>query len=156
KSFLKKNNLDADKTQFFTDYREMFDKIGKNIDAVFIAAPNHHHATAAMMAMEHGINVYCEKPLVHLIAEARRMREMAAHKKNKLATQMGNQGHCMEGYRRLCEYIWGGVIGNVTETHHWTNRANGGVGPRPPAEKPPAGLHWDSWIGPAPYRDFHA
>jgi hypothetical protein len=47
------------------------------------------------------------------------------------------------------------VIGKVTETHSWTNRANGGEGPRPPREPAPAGLHWQEWIGPAPYRDFH-
>ena len=43
------------------------------------------------------------------IAEARKLREMAA--KSKAATQMGNQGHCEEGYHRLCEFIWGGVVG---------------------------------------------
>jgi hypothetical protein len=48
------------------------------------------------------------------------------------------------------------VVGNITETHSWTDRANGGVGPRPPTLPVPAGLHWDSWIGPAPYRDYHA
>ncbi len=69
---------------------------------------------------------------------------------------MGNQGHCEEGYRRLCEYIWAGTIGNITETHSWTDRANGGVGPRPPVLPVPAGMHWDNWIGPAPYRDFHS
>jgi hypothetical protein len=69
---------------------------------------------------------------------------------------MGNQGHAEEGYRRLCEYIWAGTIGNVTETHSWTNRANGGVGPRPPIEPVPAGMHWDEYIGPAPYREFHS
>ena len=152
--WLEGKNLDADKLQTFTDYRPMFDKIGNQIDAVFIAAPNHHHALAAMIAMQLGKNVYCEKPVCHDIAEARQMREMAA--RSKVATQMGNQGHCEEGYRRLCEYIWSGVIGKVTETHSWTDRANGGVGPRPPTLPVPAGLHWDSWIGPAPYRDYHS
>ena len=95
------------------------------------------------------------KPLCHDIGEARKLRQMAKHY-SKVATQMGNQGHCEEGYRRLCEYIWAGVIGNVTETHSWTDRANGGVGPRPAIEPVPAGMHWDSWIGPAPYRDFHS
>ena len=110
---------------------------------------------AAMMAMEAGKNVYCEKPLTHDIAEARKLRE-ASLRYNKVATQMGNQGHCEDGYRRLCEFIWAGVIGNVTETHSWTDRANGGVGPRPPTLPVPAGMHWDSWIGPAPYRDYHS
>src|SRR6266550_1134400 len=152
--WLKGKEQDPAKLQVFTDYRQMFDKLGKQIDTVFIAAPNHHHAPAAMIAMQLGKNVYCEKPVCHDIAEARQMRKMAS--KYKVATQMGNQGHCEEGYRRLCEYIWAGAIGKVTETHSWTNRANGGVGPRPPAEPVPAGLHWGEWIGPAPYREFHS
>ncbi len=133
----------------------MFDKMGKEIDAVFIAAPNHHHAAAAMMAMQTGKNVYCEKPLCHDIAQARELSR-ASLRYNKVATQMGNQGHCAGGYHRLCEFIWAGVIGNVTETHSWTDRANGGEGPRPPVLPVPDGMHWDSWIGPAPYRDFHS
>jgi len=154
-AWFKRKGLPWPDVQIFKDYRQMYDKVGKNIDAVFITTPNHHHATAAMIAMQLGKNVYCEKPVCHEIAEARRLREMA-RKYNKIATQMGNQGHCEEGYRRLCEYIWAGTIGNVTETHSWTDRANGGVGPRPPVEPPPKGMNWDSWIGPAPYRDYHS
>ncbi len=154
KKWLQGKGGDADKLQVFTDYRRMFDKVGKNIDAVFIASPNHQHALPALIAMQLGVNVYCEKPVCHDIGEARAMRKMAA--RTKVATQMGNQGHCEDGYRKLCEYIWSGVIGKVTETHSWTNRANGGEGPRPPKEAPPAGLDWESWIGPAPYRDFHS
>lgn len=154
KNYLKSKDIDADKVQAFHDYRVMFDRIGKDIDAVFIASPNHHHALPSLLAMQMGKSVYCEKPVCHDIGEARAMRAMAAQ--TKVATQMGNQGHCEDGYRRLCEYLWAGVIGNVTETHSWTNRANGGEGPRPPVQPAPAGLHWDEWIGPAPYRDFHS
>ena len=152
KKWLQSKGGNADQLQVFTDYRKMFDKAGKGIDAVFVATPNHQHALPALIAMQLGKNVYCEKPVCHDIAEARALRAMAA--KTKVATQMGNQGHCEEGYRKLCEYIWAGVIGKVTETHSWTNRANGGEGPRPPQRPAPAGLHWDEWIGPAPYRDF--
>lgn len=144
---------DPSKIETYTDYRKMFDKHGKHIDAVFIATPNHQHALPAMIAMQLGKNVYCEKPVCHTIGEARALRAMAA--KTKVATQMGNQGHCEDGYRKLCEYIWAGVIGPVKETHSWTNRANGGLGPRPPAKPAPDGFHWDEWVGPAPYRDFH-
>jgi predicted dehydrogenase len=150
-----KHQINTDDVHRFSDYRVMFDKIGSEFDAVFIAAPNHHHAPASMLAMEAGKHVYCEKPLTHDIFEARKVRE-ASLRYNKVATQMGNQGHCEGGYHRLCEFIWGGIIGNVTETHSWTDRANGGVGPRPPKLPVPPGMHWDSWIGPAPYRDFHA
>ncbi|HSU56811.1 MAG TPA: Gfo/Idh/MocA family oxidoreductase [Candidatus Dormibacteraeota bacterium] len=153
KDYLKKHNSDPDKAQAFTDYRVMFDKMANSIDVVVVATPNHHHAPASILALNHGKAVYCEKPLTHDIAEARTLRQMAAA--SKVPTQMGNQGHCMDGYRRLCEFVWADVVGNITETHSWTNRANGGVGPRPPSIPVPAGMHWDSWIGPAPYRDFH-
>lgn len=154
KKWLQGKGVDAEKVQTFTDYRQMFDKIAKQVDAVFIATPNHQHALPALIAMQLGKNVYCEKPVCHDIAEARALRAMAA--KSKVATQMGNQGHCMDGYRSLCEYIWAGVIGKVSETHSWTDRANGGEGPRPPAIPVPDGLHWDEYVGPAPYRDFHS
>jgi len=150
-----KFDLETDQVQFFSDYRVMFDKIADQFDAVFIAAPNHHHAAAAMLALQAGKHVYCEKPLCHDIAQCRELAGASLHY-NKVATMMGNQGHCEGGYRRLCEFIWGGVIGNVTETHSWTDRANGGEGPRPPTLPVPPGMHWDSWIGPAPYRDFHS
>jgi len=151
--WLSDNSRDSGKVQTFTDYRRMFDKLGKQIDAVFVATPNHQHALPALIAMQLGKNVYCEKPLCHDIAEARQLADMA--RRHKVATQMGNQGHCEEGYRRLCEYIWAGTIGKITETHSWTDRANGGTGPRPLSEPVPTGMHWDEWIGPAPYRDFH-
>ena len=68
---------------------------------------------------------------------------------------MGNQGHSEEGYRILCEYIWAGAIGNVTETHSLMQRSFGGTGGRPPTKPVPPGLHWDEWLGPAPFRDYH-
>jgi predicted dehydrogenase len=137
----------------FTDYRQLFDKMAKDIDAVTIATPNHHHALPALMAMQLGKHVYVEKPLCHTVAEGRQLREFA--QRYKVATQMGNQGHSDEGYRRLCEYIWAGAIGRVTEVHSWSNRANGGTGSRPAGGPPPAGMNWDSWIGPSPLREYH-
>jgi predicted dehydrogenase len=153
KNWLKNHDQDPSRVQVFTDYRVMFDKIGKQADAFFIATPNHHHAPAAMRAIELGKPVYCEKPLSHDVAEARQLRQAAAQ--SKAATQMGNQGHCDDGYRRVCEFVAAGVVGNITETHSWTDRANGGSGPRPPAIPVPAGMSWDQWIGPAPYREYH-
>jgi predicted dehydrogenase len=152
--WLKGRNQAPEKVRVFTDYRQMFDKVGKEIDAVFVATPNHHHALPSLIAIQLGKGVYCEKPLCHFIGEARQLSALA-RQNPKVATQMGNQGHCLDGYRRLCEYIWAGAIGKITETHSWTDRANGGVGPRPASSAPPAGLHWEEWIGPAPYRNFH-
>lgn len=154
KKWLRDHDANPDRVRTFVDYRKMFDAMHKEIDAVFIATPNHQHTLPAMIAMQLGIPVFCEKPVCHDIGEARKLRAMA--KKYKAITQMGNQGHAEEGYRRLCEYVQAGAIGPIRETHSWTNRSNGGVGPRPPVEPVPAGLHWEEWLGPAPYRDFHS
>jgi predicted dehydrogenase len=154
RQWMARKEINSSRLQAFTDYRVMFDKIGKQLDAVVVATPNHQHTLPSMLAMHLGKGVYCEKPLTHDIAESRAMRKMAA--KSKAPTQMGNQGHNEDGYRRLIEFINAGVVGDIIETHSWTDRANGGVGPRPPYEKVPEGMHWDSWIGPAAYRDFHS
>jgi len=144
-------NFDA--IQKFADYRKMFDKLHKQIDVVFVCAPDHHHATASMIAMKLGKGVYCEKPLAHSIHECRVMAEAA--KKYNVVTQLGNQGHSREGIRRLCEYIWAGAIGNVTEVYAWAPTGRGGTGGRLPTRPVPPGLHWDEWIGPAQFRDYH-
>lgn len=136
------------------DYRRMFDRMHGQIDAVFVATPDHHHATAAMMAIKLGKHVYVEKPMAHTIGATRQLTEAA--RQYKVITQMGNQGHSGEGVRRLCEYIEAGAIGNLLETHSWAPTGRGGTGGKLPARPVPDGLHWDEWIGPAPYRDYHA
>ena len=61
----------------FFDYRRMFDAMHKDIDAVFIATPDHHHAPASMAAMQLGKHVFCEKPLCHDIYQARTLAAAA-------------------------------------------------------------------------------
>ena len=70
----------------------MFDKIGKEIDAVMIATPDHARFAIAMAAIRRGKHVYAEKPLCHTVNEVRLLTEEAA-KNPKIVTQMGNQGH---------------------------------------------------------------
>jgi predicted dehydrogenase len=137
----------------FYDYRKMLDECHKDIDVVLIATPDHHHAPAAIRAINLGKAVFCQKPLGHNIYECYALAKAAREK--KVLTQMGNQGHCSETIRKACEYIWAGAIGNVTETHSLLGRDFGGSGGRPATRPIPAGLHWDEWIGPAPYRDYH-
>ena len=138
----------------YRDFRKMLEK-EKNIDAVVVATPDHVHAPASMMAIKMGKHVYCEKPLTHSIYEARMLTEAA--RKHKVATQMGNQGHSGEGTRLICEWIWGGAIGEVREVHTWTNRPIWPQGIDRPEETPPVPptLAWDLWLGPAPDRPYH-
>jgi predicted dehydrogenase len=137
----------------YYDYRKMIEECHKDIDVVLISTPDHHHAPAAIRAINRGKHTFCQKPLAHNIYECRALAEAA--KQNKVLTQMGNQGHCSEGYRRLVEFIWGGAIGNVIETHSIFARDFGGSGGIPAGKPVPKGLHWEEWLGPAPYRAFH-
>jgi predicted dehydrogenase len=92
----------------------------KTLDAVIVTTPDHTHAPAAVMAMKLGRHVYCEKPLTHSIHEARVMRDVAAQQ--KVATQMGNQGHSYDSTRRVVEIVQSGAIGAVRDVHVWTDR----------------------------------
>jgi predicted dehydrogenase len=139
----------------YIDYREMLEKEGRNIDAVTVGTPDHHHAPAAVRAMRMGKHAYVEKPMTHNIYEARLLTELAA--KNNLATQMGNQGHSSDHRRRLVEAIQQGVIGKVTEVHAWTNRPIWPQAIDRPKTTPvcPENVHWDLFLGPAPERPYH-
>lgn len=142
------------KARIYRDFRVMLES-HPEIDAVTVTTPDHTHAVAAMAAMELGKHVYVQKPLTHSIHEARMLRKAA--KKNKVQTQMGNQGNSRDGVRLLCEMIWNGDIGDVREVHTWTNRP---VWPQDiprPSEKAkiPPTMYWDLWLGPAPERPYH-
>jgi len=136
-----------DSTPKYKDFRRMFDKEAKNIDAVIVAIPDFMHATAAMWAMERGKHVYVQKPLTRTIWEARLLTEAAA--KYRVATQMGNQGYSNEGTRLCAEMIWNGDIGNVTEVHAWTNRPiwPQGLTQTPAEAAVPDTFAWDTWLG---------
>jgi predicted dehydrogenase len=137
----------------YKDYRVMFDK-QKDIDAVAVCTPDHHHAFAAMIAMKLGKHVYVEKPMAHDVWEVRQMRDAAV--KYKVATQMGNQGTNADSFRQGAEIVRSGAIGDVREVHIWTNRPiwPQGMTKRPPRSDVPKTLDWEQWIGPAPMRDF--
>ncbi|MFI5244321.1 MAG: Gfo/Idh/MocA family protein [Gemmatimonadales bacterium] len=129
-----------DRAAKYRDFREMLDK-QKDIDAVLVATPDHNHAVVAKAAMQLGKHVYVQKPLTTTVHEARTLAQLARDNP-KIVTQMGNQGHSMEGTRSIVEWIQAGIIGPVREVHVWTNRPIWPQGvPRPlaPSQQVPAG-----------------
>ena len=148
----------------YKDFRQMLDKEDKNIDAVMIATPDHNHTPTALLSMQHGKHVYCEKPLTRTFWESELLAQAAV--KYKVATQMGNQGFNHEALKTACEILWSGDIGDVKEVYAWTGGIYGGQPQLPPTgpEKEPIPvdaasgkptLDWDLWLGPAAPRDFN-
>jgi predicted dehydrogenase len=99
----------------FKDFRVMFDKMHKDIDAIIVSTPDHTHFAATMAAMELGKHVYLEKPLAHNIWQLRTLKKAAKH--YGVVTQMGNQGHASDGIRNFKEWYDLGLVGEVKEMH---------------------------------------
>lgn len=138
----------------FKDWRVMFDKMGKSIDAIMVATPDHTHAGVTAHAITMGKHTYVQKPLTHSVYESRLLTNLA--KKYKVATQMGNQGNSMDWCREITEWIHAGVIGDVYEVHCWTDRPIWPQGLQEPkgGMTVPSTLDWELFIGPAKMRSY--
>ena len=137
----------------FTDYRELLDKLGDQIDVVVISTPDHTHAVMAGKAMRMKKHVYLQKPLTRTIWEARELRNIA--REMGVVTQMGNQFTALPAMRQAATRIKKGQLGTVTDVWAWTNRPIWDQGQKRPAGTPvPKEVDWESWVGPAPMRDY--
>jgi predicted dehydrogenase len=139
--------------QKFYDFREMFDKLEKQIDGVVVSTPDHTHFHPAYWALERKKHLYLEKPLCHSVWETRKITEMAREK--KVATQLGAQRHAMPSLRAGVEIVKSGVLGDIKEVYAWIDSKRG-MPERRPNEPPPDTLKWDLWLGPAEERPYRA
>lgn len=130
------------------DYRELLD--AKDVDAVFVATPDHWHALPTIQACQAGKDVYVEKPLSLTIREGRLM--VAAARKFQRVVQVGSQRRSMSGHRRGCELVRNGLAGEIHTVaiqnypSPWEARFAG--------QPAPSGLDWNAWCGstePVPY-----
>jgi predicted dehydrogenase len=142
------------KAKTYKDYRKMLKDIAADIDAVIVSTPDHTHGPASIMAMKMNKPVYCQKPLTHLVSEAREMKKLSEQK--NLITQMGIQVHSFYDYKLATILIQGGIIGKVNTVRAWTNSDHGGYdGPTPKGNDPiPESLDWNLWLGTSPERPY--
>jgi predicted dehydrogenase len=140
------------KAKTYWDWRRCLDQ--KDVEAVIICTADHHHAFIANWAMNRGMHVYCEKPMGITVEEVRTLRANYLKNKVKLATQHGTQRHAYPNFERLRELILDGAVGELHTIHGWDSRRLPRPG-YPVAEgMPPAGLHYEQWIGPSPYHPY--
>ena len=141
----------------FQDFRQMFDKMGKEIEAVSVGTPDFSHFPIAMLAMSLGKHVYCEKPMGQSFREIQLM--MDAEKKYKVAAQMGNQGHSEGNYFQFKAWVDAGIIKNVTKItafmnnpRRWHGMTVSGFLPKQPV---PDTLDWDTWLATAQFHEYN-
>lgn len=134
----------------YVDYRELLDR-ERDLQAVAVSTPDHTHALPTMLALDRGLDVYCEKPLAHSVWEIRQVREAAARR--KAVTQMGTQIHAGDNYRRVVELVQSGILGPIDRVHVWQGNTIK-PGRRATSGEAPQHVHYDLWTGPAPYRPF--
>lgn len=138
----------------YRDYRELLAK-EKDLDAVYVATPDHWHAPISLAAMRQGKHILCQKPMTHSIGEARRMAQAA--RETGVATSLTVNNPSSDATQVIAEWIADGAIGKVREVHNWSSRPYWPQGIGRPQETPPIpqGLDWDLWVGPAPWRPYH-
>ncbi len=137
------------KAEGVTDFRRILDD--PSVTVLSIAAPNHWHAPATILACAAGKHVYVEKPGSHNAREAELMVE-AARKHNRVV-QMGNQRRSSPWMIEAIQALHGGEIGAVRFARTWYNNNRPSIGNGKPAPAPDW-LNYELWQGPAPRRPF--
>src|SRR5216683_7986454 len=133
------------------DFRKALEN--KDVDALVIAAPDHWHTPAALLAMQAGKHVYVEKPCGHNPREGELLVD--AQRKHRRVVQMGTQQRSAPRSIEIIQAIKEGAIGQPYLARTWYANTRGPIGRGKPAPVP-ANLDYELWQGPAPrtpYRD---
>jgi predicted dehydrogenase len=134
----------------FSDYRKLLAE--QKPEIALIATPDHWHALPMIEACRSGADVYVQKPISVDVVEAQSM--LAAARKYKRTVQVGLQRrstpHLLEARDR---FIKTGKLGNVgyvdIHSYGW------GPGKVRPDQSPPPNLDWETYVGPAPWRNYN-
>jgi len=133
-----------------SDFRRALDD--KSIDALVIAAPDHWHAPAAILAMSAGKHVYLEKPCGHNAREGELLVD--AQRKHNRVVQMGTQQRSAPRSIEVLQAVREGLIGKPYQARAWYANTRGTIGRGKPAPVP-GNLDYDLWQGPAPHTPYH-
>jgi len=142
--YTKKTGADYTGTLGYADYRELL--ANKDIDAVVISTPDHQHAILAVEAVRADKDVYLQKPASLTISEGRAMAD--AVKQSSRILQIGSQQRSWKQFRRACELVRNGRIGEIKHVEIGLpgDPSGGNSTPMPV----PAGFNYDAWLGSTP------
>ncbi|HKJ79555.1 MAG TPA: Gfo/Idh/MocA family oxidoreductase [Prolixibacteraceae bacterium] len=131
------------------DFREVI--ADEKIDAVEIATPDHWHAIPVLMAAAAKKDIYCQKPLSLTIAEGRAMSDAVNH--HGVVFQTGSQQRSNAHFRRICELVVNGRIGELKQVVCGLPSGTPDFGKKASLTEPapvPKGFNYDMWLGQAP------
>jgi predicted dehydrogenase len=131
------------------DFRKILDS--KDLDAVYIATPDHWHAPASILSLKAGKDVYVEKPLSHNPHEGELL--VSAAEKYKRVVQIGTQRRSWPTLTKGIEELKNGVIGKVYMAKTWYTNTRGPIGTGKVVPVP-SNLDYELWQGPAPRRPY--
>ena len=137
------------KPQTEFDFRKLIEK--KDLDAVSIATPDHWHALQAIWACQAGKDVYVEKPVSYTLREGRKLVE-AARKYNRIV-QVGLNRRSEPRTRSAMRFLHDAKLGPTYRARAVIFRGRASIGKVQEASIP-EGVHWDLYLGPAPYKPF--
>ena len=135
----------------YGDYRKLLER--KDIDAVMIGTPDHWHCLQMVDACSAGKDVYVEKPIANSIAECDVM--VAAAKRYNRVVQDGQQQRSGTHWHEMKQYIDSGKLGKIAKVEVWANFNYAAILDRVPDGAVPAGVDFETWLGPAPKRSFN-
>ena len=140
--------IQQSKPEAYGDFRESLES--DEIDALVIAAPDHWHAPASLLAIQAGKHVYVEKPLSHNPQEGEILTKLPQYGK---IIQMGSQRRSWPNVIEGIQKLKSGAIGRIYFGKAWyaNNRGSIGSGQVIPV---PDWLDWDLWQGPAPRSSY--
>lgn len=152
-------NAATHKVKATLDYREVLEN--PEIDAVYIATPDHWHGQIATAAMDKGKDVYLEKPMVHTIAEAKQL--VNSVRETKRVLQVGSQTTSGDQWAKAKKAIADGMIGHMLlsqGSYHrnsfegeWNYTIDPAAGPNGKGDDY---IDWKTFVGPATQRAYDA
>jgi predicted dehydrogenase len=137
----------------YEDFREMLAR--EDVEAVYIATPDHWHCAAALLAARCGKHIYCQKPLALTIEEGRRMAN--AVKTSGITFQTGSQQRSADEFRTACEFVRNNRLGKLKGIRVGFGGGHtdwSGLASRKQPEPVPPEVNWDLWLGPAPQHPY--
>lgn len=142
------------KAKLYEDWRKCLEQ--KDIDAIVCCTLDHTHAFVVNWALNRGKHIYCEKPLVNSVEEARLIRATWLKTKDKLATQVGTQRHQFENFNRVREMVRDGAIGKLIEVSAWGDRQVRQSHYLPSEGDAPSYINYDLWLGPSAFHPYNS